>query len=114
MGKYLVPDALAAAVLGEGNAAIAAMRTSCQANITLTDDGDVCPQTLCRVLTAQASSHESLCEVSKQLVAKLDELVKVGGSDDLGYERELKLRFLAPKPLVGGLIGKRGDKIKQL
>jgi len=113
--KFLTPEVLAAAVIGKGGSIIAAMRQSCQAKIALTDHGDFYPQTDCRVLTAQAGSEEALAEVTRQLVAKIDELAKGSQlSEAVGIEGELRLRTLVPRAAVGGIIGKGGSTIKQI
>lgn len=104
--KFLAPEALAAAIIGKGGAAIAAMRQSCQAKITLTEYGEVYPQTDGRVVTVQANTEEALNDLSKQIVAKVVEAA--------GAEEELKLRVLVPRSAVGGFIGKGGANIKQL
>lgn len=104
--KFLAPEALAAAIIGKGGAAIAAMRQSCQAKITLTEYGEVYPQTDGRVVTVQANTEEALNDLSKQIVAKVVEAA--------GGEEELKLRVLVPRSAVGGFIGKGGANIKQL
>jgi len=104
--KFLAPEALAAAIIGKGGAAIAAMRQSCQVKITLTEYGEVYPQTDGRVVTVQANTEEALNDLSKQIVAKV---VEAAGTED-----ELKLRVLAPRSAVGGFIGKGGANIKQL
>jgi len=114
MLKFLAPEALAAAIIGKGGAVIASIRQSCQAKIALSDHGEVYPQTDCRVLTAQAGSEESLNEVSKQIVSKVEELVRSGASEAVGQEGELKLRMAVPRAAVGGIIGKGGASIKQI
>lgn len=112
--KFLAPEVMAAAVIGKGGAVIAAMRTSCSAKIVLTEHSEVYPQTDCRVLTAQANSEEALNEVSKQIVAKIGELVNTTASDAVGTEGELKIRMLVPRAAVGGVIGKGGASIKHI
>jgi len=104
--KFLAPEALAAAIIGKGGAAIAAMRQSCGVKITLTEYGEVYPQTDGRVVTVQANTEENLNDLSKQIVAKV---VEAAGAED-----ELKFRVLLPRSAVGGFIGKGGTNIKQL
>mmetsp|Transcript_134892 Transcript_134892/g.262706 ORF Transcript_134892/g.262706 Transcript_134892/m.262706 type:complete len:336 (-) Transcript_134892:258-1265(-) len=104
--KFLAPEALAAAIIGKGGAAIAAMRESCQAKITVTEYGDWYPQTDGRVVTGQANTEEALNDLSKQVVAKVVE--------SANGEEELKFRVLVPRSAVGGFIGKGGANIKQL
>mmetsp|Transcript_48709 Transcript_48709/g.115758 ORF Transcript_48709/g.115758 Transcript_48709/m.115758 type:complete len:308 (+) Transcript_48709:222-1145(+) len=117
--KFLTPQTLAAAVIGKGGASISAMRTSCDAKISITDQGEFYPATDCRVLTAQASTQEALDKVAEQIVEKVAEVAK-GASPDapirdaVGTEGELKLRVLMPRSAVGGLIGKEGAAIKKL
>ena len=43
--KFLAPEPLAAAIIGRGGAVIAAMRSSCQARLALTEHGEVYPNT---------------------------------------------------------------------
>jgi len=112
--KFLAPEAMAAAIIGKGGSVIAAMRQSCQAKIALTEQGEVYPQTECRVLTAQANTEESLNEVSRQIIAKIAELVKNAASEAVGHDGELKLRTLVPRAAVGGVIGKGGATIRQI
>lgn len=113
--KYLAPEAMAAAIIGKGGAVIAAMRTSCQAKLALTEHGEVYPQTDCRVLTAQANSEEHLNEVTRQIIAKLGELVKgTNVPEAIGVEGDIKLKTLVPRAAVGGVIGKGGATIKQI
>jgi len=114
--KLLAPEALASAVIGKGGAVIASMRQSTQAKIALTEHNDLYPGTDCRVLTCQANTEESLAEVTTRIIAKLAECVQSSssGSDQLGQAGELKLRAIAPRAAVGGLIGKGGASIKQL
>jgi len=114
--KLLAPEALASAVIGKGGAVIASMRQSTQAKISLTEHSDLYPGTDCRVLSVQANSEESLAEVTTRIIAKLAECVQGNSStsDQLGQPGELKLRALAPRAAVGGLIGKGGAAIKQL
>lgn len=113
--KFLAPEAMAAAIIGKGGAVIAAMRSSCQAKLALTEHGEVYPSTDCRVLTVQASTEESLNEVSKQIIAKLAAMAKGNvSSEAIGHEGELKLRTLVPSAAVGGVIGKGGATIKQI
>mmetsp|Transcript_16144 Transcript_16144/g.47061 ORF Transcript_16144/g.47061 Transcript_16144/m.47061 type:complete len:347 (-) Transcript_16144:86-1126(-) len=113
--KILAPEALAAAIIGKGGAVIAAMRSSCQAKIALTEHAEVYPQTDCRVLTAQAGSEESLNDVSRQIIAKVAELAKVSkDAEAVGQDTELKLRTVVPRAAVGGIIGKGGATIKQI
>lgn len=112
--KFLTPEAIAAAIIGKGGAVIASIRQSCQAKVVLSDHGEVYPQTDCRVLTAQASTEESLNEVCKQIIAKIEELAKGSGSEAAGQEGELKLRTVVPRAAVGGIIGKGGSTIKQI
>lgn len=113
--KFLVPEAMAAAIIGKGGSVIAAMRQSCQAKIALTEQGEVYPQTECRVLIAQANTEEALNEASRQIISKLGELVKgTAASEAIGVEGEMKLRTLVPRAAVGGVIGKGGATIKQI
>lgn len=113
--KFLAPDVLASAIIGKGGAVIAAMRTSCNAKLGLSDQGECYPSTDCRVLTAQASEPESLNEVGRQIIAKLVELSKGSSSEGVtGKDGELKIRTLVPKSAVGGIIGKGGASIKAL
>ena len=39
--KFLAPEPMAAAIIGKGGAVIAAMRSSCQARLALTEQGEV-------------------------------------------------------------------------
>lgn len=115
--KFLITEALAPAVIGKGGAVIAAMRASCSAKITLTEQGDVYPQTDCRVLTAQAPTEENLNELCRQLVAKLAELQRSGGSGSdalVQGDDEVKIKTLVPRAAVGGIIGKGGNAIRQI
>mmetsp|Transcript_1793 Transcript_1793/g.4596 ORF Transcript_1793/g.4596 Transcript_1793/m.4596 type:complete len:324 (+) Transcript_1793:221-1192(+) len=113
--KFLAPAPLASAIIGKGGAVIAAMRTSCQARLALTEQGEVYPQTDCRVLTASANTEEHLNEVIRQIVAKLGEVAKAGDmADSVGVEGDLKLKTLVPRAAVGGVIGKGGATIKQI
>mmetsp|Transcript_36226 Transcript_36226/g.77244 ORF Transcript_36226/g.77244 Transcript_36226/m.77244 type:complete len:356 (-) Transcript_36226:82-1149(-) len=118
--KFLAPEPLAAAIIGKGGAVIAAMRQNCQAKIALTEHGEVYPQTDCRVMTVQANAEQSLNEVSRQIIAKLTDLVKGSSasatiaSEAVGHEGELKLRTLVPRAAVGGIMGKGGATIKQI
>jgi len=112
--KYLAPEAMAAAIIGKGGSVIAAMRQSCNAKITLTEQGETYHRTECRVLTAQANTEESLNDISKQIIAKIAEIVKSSASEMLGHEGEIKLRMLVPRAAVGGVIGKGGSTIKQI
>lgn len=106
---------MASAVIGKGGTVIAAMRTSCQAKLTLTEHGEVYPATDCRVLTAQAGSEDNLNEVIRQILAKLEELVKGNtATEAIGVEGELKIKLLVPRAAVGGIIGKGGATIKQI
>ena len=113
--KFLAPEPLAAAIIGRGGAAIAAMRSSGQARLALTDKGEVYPNTDCRVLTIQANSEEQLNEVTRQILAKL-EAVATGSNvvEACGDEGNLKIKTLIPRAAVGGVIGKKGEKIKAL
>ena len=77
-------------VLAYHNAVIAAIRQSCQAKLALTEHGEFYPQTDCRVLLSSAGSEESLADVIKQIVAKLDETVKSTPSEALGAEEVAK------------------------
>lgn len=113
--KYLTPESLASAIIGKAGAVIAQIRTSCNAKIGLTEHGEVFPQTDCRILTAQANTEGALNDVSKEIIAKLAELVKTGGpTEAAGSEGDLKLKVLMPRAAVGGVIGKGGAAIKQL
>jgi len=113
--KFLAPAPLASAIIGKGGAVIAAMRTSCQARLALTEQGEVYPQTDCRVLTTSANTEEHLNEVIRQIVAKLDEVAQAGEmADAVGVEGDLKLKTLVPRAAVGGVIGKGGATIKQI
>jgi len=112
--KFLAPEALASAVIGSKGTVIAEMRRNTQARIALTDHHDLYPGTDCRVLTAQANSEESLAEVFTTIIAKLADCVQANPSEALGQPGDLKLRTLAPRAAVGGLIGKGGAQIKQL
>jgi len=113
--KFLTPEVLASAIIGKGGAVIAEMRTSCQAKLALTEQGEFYPSTDCRVFTAQADEAESLTEVMRQIVVKTAELAKGPNSEGTtGSDGDLKLRTLVPKAAVGGIIGKQGSAIKQL
>lgn len=113
--KFLTPEVLAAGIIGKGGAVIAAMRTSCEAKLALTEHAEFYPSTDCRVLTVQANEQKSITEVCRQLVAKVLELSKSGSSEGVvGGEGELKLRTLVPRAAVGGIIGKAGASVKQL
>lgn len=113
--KFLAPEAMAAAVIGKKGAAIAEMRQSCSARITLTEHGELYPATDCRILTIHANTQDAINEVIRQLLAKLGELAK--GStvpESILQDGEIRLRTLMPRAAVGGLIGKGGASIKQL
>lgn len=113
--KYLTPEVLASAIIGKGGAVIAAMRTSTQAKLALTDHSDFYPSTDCRVLTVQADEQEHLTEVCRQITGKVVELSKGSGSEGvMGQDGDLKLRTLVPRAAVGGIIGKGGATIKAL
>jgi len=113
--KFLTPEVLASAIIGKGGAVIAAMRSSCQAKLALTEQGEFYPATDCRVLTVQANEQESLTEVMRQVVGKVAELAKGQNTDGIvGTDGDLKLKTLVPKAAVGGIIGKQGATIKQL
>jgi len=114
--KFLTPEVLASAIIGKGGAVIAEMRTSCQAKLALSDQGDFYPSTDCRVLTAQADEAASLEEVVRQIVAKTVACAKGPNSEGTttGNDGDLKLRTLVPKAAVGGIIGKQGSAIKEL
>jgi len=116
--KFLTPEVLASAIIGKGGAVIAAMRSSCQAKLALTEQGEFYPSTDCRVLTVQANEQGSLAEVSNQIVGKVAELAngQSGGNAEgiVGNEGELKLKTIVPKAAVGGIIGKQGAAIKAL
>jgi len=112
--KVLAPEALAAAIIGRGGGVIAALRQSTQAKITLTEHSELYPGTDCRVLTAQAATEEALTEVITRIIVKIGECVQTSPSEALGSPGELKLKTLAPRAAVGGLIGKGGATIKQL
>mmetsp|Transcript_118554 Transcript_118554/g.340407 ORF Transcript_118554/g.340407 Transcript_118554/m.340407 type:complete len:337 (+) Transcript_118554:134-1144(+) len=113
--KILLPQTLAAAIIGKGGAVIAEMRTRCQSRLSLTDYGEVYPGTECRVLTAQAKDEEHLNDVVEQVIATLAEYVKKSKDpENMGVEGDMKLKTLMPKAAVGGIIGKGGAKIKEL
>jgi len=112
--KFLAPEALAAAIIGKGGTVIAAMRQSCQAKIALTEQGEVYPQTDCRVMTVQAETEQSLNDVSRQVISKLAELAKGAAAKGVGNAGELKLRTLVPRAAVGAIVGKGGASIKQM
>lgn len=113
--KFLTPEVLASAIIGKGGAVIAAMRTSCQAKLGLTEHGDFYPSTDCRVLTAQANDQEQLTEVCRQISGKVVELSKGPTSEGImGTDGDLTLRTVVPRAAVGGIIGKSGASIKAL
>jgi len=114
--KFLAPEALAAAIIGKGGAVIAAMRTSCSAQLGLTGHGEVYPGTDSRVLTAQAATEENLTDLIKQIIAKVGEVAQgqSNASEAVGVEGDLKLKTLVPRAAVGGVIGKGGASIKQI
>lgn len=113
--KFLTPEPLAAAIIGKAGSVIALMRETCQAKISLTDQGDFFTQTDCRVLTVSAETEESVGAVAKQIIAKLHELAEGGlQAEAVGTASELKLRLPMPRAAVGGLIGKGGSTIKAL
>lgn len=113
--KFLTPQVLASAIIGKGGAVITAMKTSCQAEISLTDKDAVYPSTDCRVLTVSADEQEQLNEVAKQVIGKVVELSKGQNTEGIvDKDGELKLRTLVPKAAVGGIIGKQGGAIVKL
>lgn len=112
--KFLVPEALASAVIGKGGQVIANMRQSAQAKIGLTDHNDFFPGTDCRVLTAQANTAEQLMQVSNLIISKVADCAEASPSDSVGQSGELKLRVLVPRAAVGSIIGKGGANVKQL
>jgi transcription antitermination factor NusA-like protein len=108
--KFLTPEPLASAIIGKEGKVIAAMRTSCQAKLGLSEHSDFYPSTDCRVLTAQTNEAESLTELGRQIIAKVAELAKAASEN----EEELTLKVLIPKAAGGGIIGKGGASIKEL
>jgi len=109
--KFLTPESLASAIIGKEGKVIAAMRTSCNAKLGLSEHGDLYPSTDCRVLTAQTDEAESLTELGRQIVLKVAELAKASSEAD---GEELTLKVLVPRAAGGGIIGKGGASIKQL
>lgn len=112
--KFLVPEALASAIIGKGGQVIANMRQACGAKIGLTDHSDMFPGTDCRVLTAQGNTADALGEVARQIISKLVETVQTAPGESTGSPGDLRLKVLVPKAAVGGVIGKGGANVKQL
>lgn len=112
--KFLVPEALASAIIGKGGAVIKQIRESTQAKLGLTEHNELYPDTEFRVLTCQANTEESLMEVCMQIISKVHDCVQATPSDAVGEPGQLKLRTLMCKCAVGGIIGRGGSAIKQL
>eukprot|EP00747_Dinoflagellata_sp_TGD_P164477 gnl/TRDRNA2_/TRDRNA2_184462_c0_seq1.p1 gnl/TRDRNA2_/TRDRNA2_184462_c0~~gnl/TRDRNA2_/TRDRNA2_184462_c0_seq1.p1 ORF type:complete len:360 (-),score=58.49 gnl/TRDRNA2_/TRDRNA2_184462_c0_seq1:72-1070(-) len=112
--KYLAPEMLASVLIGKGGAVIAAMRTSCQVQMALTEQSEYFPGTDCRVLTVKAATEDALNEAMKQIVGKISEYASASTADTLGTDDELKIKCLVPRSAIGGLIGKGGAQIKSL
>lgn len=110
--KFLTPETLASAIIGKEGKVIAAMRTSCNAKMGISEHGDFYPSTDCRVLTAQTNEAESLTELGRQIVAKVAEVAKAAGETE--GDGELTLKVLVPRAAGGGIIGKGGASIKEL
>jgi len=112
--KFLAPEALASAIIGKGGGVIAQLRSSTGTKIGLTDHDEFFPDTDCRVVTVQGQTPESLDQLMKQIIVKINECAKVTPSDSLGQPGDLKLRTAVPRAAVGGIIGKGGSAIRQL
>jgi len=113
--KFLVPEPMAAAIIGRKGAVIAEMRQSSNARITLTEHGEFYPHTECRIMTTLAASVDAIEEVIRQLLAKLGDLQSnASAMEYITQDGELRVRTLMPRSAVGGLIGKGGASIKQL
>mmetsp|Transcript_9300 Transcript_9300/g.26128 ORF Transcript_9300/g.26128 Transcript_9300/m.26128 type:complete len:340 (-) Transcript_9300:85-1104(-) len=113
--KILAPEAVAAAIIGRGGSTLAWLRQSCQASITISGHGELYPETDCRVMIVQAASRESLNEVSRKILSKLQELPESRASSDaVRRDGELKLNLLVPRAAIGGMIGRGGFTIRQI
>eukprot|EP00927_Polykrikos_kofoidii_P002973 TRINITY_DN1117_c0_g1_i8.p1 TRINITY_DN1117_c0_g1~~TRINITY_DN1117_c0_g1_i8.p1 ORF type:complete len:425 (+),score=67.87 TRINITY_DN1117_c0_g1_i8:111-1277(+) len=112
--KILTPAPLASAVIGKGGAVIASWRATTQAKLGLTAQGQVFPNTNCRILTVQAYSEEAINEVIRLVIGKLVECAENTPSEELGYPDAAILRVLLPRIAVGGVIGVGGRVIKAL
>lgn len=110
--KCLVPEVLAAAIIGKEGRVIAQMRTSCSAKLALTEYNEFYPNTDSRVLTAQANDKDALNEVAKQIIGKVSEVAKT--AEGAAAEGNLNFKILVPRAAVGGIIGRGGNTIKQL
>lgn len=112
--KFLMPGHLVSCILGRGGANIKAMRDATGAKLDFTAQNETYPGTDCRVLTARAADEDALVEVTVQLAQKINEFVEQSPDDSVGSPGQLVCKMVVPKGCVGGIIGKGGEKVKQL
>jgi transcription antitermination factor NusA-like protein len=121
--KFLTPEALAGAIVGQGGSKIAAMRTENKAGVQLSDRKETYPGTDCRQLTLHCDTEEALLELATKILKIQLELISPEelaksknqwSADSLGKDGELKICLLVPRAAGGGIIGKGGAVIKQL
>merc|ERR1712106_484582 len=102
--RILVPSKMAGSVIGKGGQNIQKIRSDFQAQVRIPD----CPGPE-RVMSVVASDPDIVTSVLQNAIPYMYEQGE--GADD-GGERELRL--LIHQSIVGGIIGKSGQKIKEI
>ena len=101
--RVLVPSKMAGSVIGKGGQNIQRLRTEWSCQVRIPD----CPGPE-RVMAIQAGDVESVVGILQTAVPFMYEQ----GEEDDGEKRDLRL--LIHQSIVGGIIGKSGQKIKDI
>merc|ERR1711936_860264 len=105
--RVLVPSRMAGSVIGEGGQNIQKIRSEFSAQVRIPD----CPGPE-RVMSVVAADPQMVVKVLEATIPYMYELNSDTAENSGGAEREMRL--LIHQSIVGGIIGKSGQRIKEI
>lgn len=106
--RFMVNSKNAGGIIGKGGATIKRLRNDYEAHVTVPDS-----TASVRVLSIQASKEKAV-GVLLECLPLYGDPPQSGQSSRSGEKTEFEINFLMHSSQVGGVIGKGGDKIKEL